>query len=309
MAPIGLGFRYLAAMYRALNPQKVTETIQRLEKRIGERFPESSLRRVCLELEIASKEADARSRWIEKPIWYMRLGLILVLLLAVLGIVASIHSLPLEWGKFSLGEMLQIAEATTNEIVLIGAALFSLFTLEARLKRARALRALYELRSIAHVIDMHQLTKDPSRNPNQNTQNSPKVPLTHFEMIRYLDYCSEMLSLVGKVSGIFAQVSRDEVVLNVINEVESLTSNLSFEVWQKISIIYAEEDREKQEEARLKAAEKLQEALATHEEHSHSYPETKTKKQKRGKEGKKQKKKKQQPEISSTVTPEETDNG
>jgi hypothetical protein len=34
-------------------------------------------------------------------------------------------------------------------------------TIETRVKRRRALRAIHELRSIAHVIDMHQLTKDP----------------------------------------------------------------------------------------------------------------------------------------------------
>ena len=49
-----------------------------------------------------------------------------------------------------------------NIIVLMGAALFFLVTIEDRLKRRRALTALHELRSIVHVIDMHQLTKDPS---------------------------------------------------------------------------------------------------------------------------------------------------
>ena len=36
-----------------------------------------------------------------------------------------------------------------------------LFSLEGRLKRRTALRMLHRLRSIAHVVDMHQLTKDP----------------------------------------------------------------------------------------------------------------------------------------------------
>ena len=46
-------------------------------------------------------------------------------------------------------------------MVLIGAAIFFLVTLETRVKRRRALAALHELRAIAHIIDMHQLTKDP----------------------------------------------------------------------------------------------------------------------------------------------------
>ena len=43
-----------------------------------------------------------------------------------------------------------------------GRALFFLVSIQARLKRRRALAALHELRTIIHVIDMHQLTKDPS---------------------------------------------------------------------------------------------------------------------------------------------------
>ena len=38
-----------------------------------------------------------------------------------------------------------------------------LVTLEVRLKRRRALAAIHELRAMAHIIDMHQLTKDPDR--------------------------------------------------------------------------------------------------------------------------------------------------
>ena len=45
--------------------------------------------------------------------------------------------------------------------IIIGAALFFLTTFETRIKRSKALDALEELRSISHVIDMHQLTKDP----------------------------------------------------------------------------------------------------------------------------------------------------
>jgi hypothetical protein len=166
----------------------------------------------------------------------------LLVLLAFSLIVFTIQQMPVQWGNFNLGELLQILEATTNEIVLIGAALFFLFSIENRVKRGRALKALYALRSIAHVIDMHQLTKDPSRDPLHDTKSSPKVALNPFQLVRYLDYCSEMLSLVGKIGALYSQVSRDEVVLSTINELESLTSNLSALLWQKITILHAEMD-------------------------------------------------------------------
>ena len=45
--------------------------------------------------------------------------------------------------------------------MLVGAGVFFLMTLETRVKRRRALEAIRELRAIAHIVDMHQLTKDP----------------------------------------------------------------------------------------------------------------------------------------------------
>jgi hypothetical protein len=240
-------------MYRLLDSQKVILTLVVLERRIAERFPDSGLRKVCQDLVQIGEESHEKVLWIARPLMPLRIGITVVILGAVLGIVASISNLPVRWGEFNLGELLQILEATTNEVVLIGAALFFLFTLETRVKRARSLKALYELRSIAHVIDMHQLTKDPSRDPNHNTSSSPKVPLTRFELIRYLDYCSEMLSLLGKLAALYAQVSRDDVTLNAINEVESLCGSLSTQLWQKIAILHAEKQVEEEQALAMKS--------------------------------------------------------
>jgi hypothetical protein len=62
-----------------------------------------------------------------------------------------------------------------------------------------------------HVIDMHQLTKDPSMGVSVagNTPSSPARTLSRFEITRYLDYCSEMLSLTSKVAVLYAQVFPD----------------------------------------------------------------------------------------------------
>jgi hypothetical protein len=56
-------------------------------------------------------------------------------------------------------------------------AIYFLLTVESRVKRRTALRALHELRSIAHVIDMHQLTKDPEQllSPAMSTASSPSA--------------------------------------------------------------------------------------------------------------------------------------
>jgi hypothetical protein len=132
-----------------------------------------------------------------------------------------------------------------NDVVLIGAAILFLITVEVRIKRARVLEALHELRSIAHVIDMHQLTKDPGRYAKDRilTAHSPSWEMTAYELTRYLDYCSEMLSLTGKVGALYAQNFKDAVVLSAVNELENLTTGLSRKVWQKIMILHKLDER------------------------------------------------------------------
>jgi hypothetical protein len=148
----------------------------------------------------------------------------------VAGLILMVTRLRPPPGSFELGQFIQVLEAGINDVVLIGAAIFFLITIEARIKRRRALRALRELRSIAHIIDMHQLTKDPER-------IDPDRPMTARELGRYLDYCSEMLSLTGKVAALYVQDFEDDVALQAVNEIEDLTTGLARKIGQKLTIV------------------------------------------------------------------------
>ena len=138
-----------------------------------------------------------------------------------------------------LGFFLQVVEAGLNDLILIGAALAFLMTVETRVKRRRALKALHELRSLAHVIDMHQLTKDPERLllPGRDTASSPQRTLSPFELGRYLDYCSELLAILSKIAALYAERFDDSVALAAIDELEALTNGLSRKIWQKVMIL------------------------------------------------------------------------
>jgi hypothetical protein len=124
-------------------------------------------------------------------------------------------------------------------VVFLGAAIAFLVTLENRVKRGRALSAINELRALAHIIDMHQLTKDPEwvLGRGEPTGVLPPRQMSRFELSRYLDYCSEMLSLTSKVAALYIQDFDDEVALAAVNEVEDLTTGLSQKIWQKLMIL------------------------------------------------------------------------
>jgi hypothetical protein len=226
-------------MYRSLNPDHIIRTIDHLRDRIEERFPGSGLGKVAGELQQIGNEAIARSQWIARPLLPLRIGIGFLLVLLVAVVVLALANLKLTKMWESLADFVQAVDAGINDIVFIGIAIFFLATLEARIKRKRALKAIHELRALAHIIDMHQLTKDPEviLSGGPATKSSPKRTMTTFEMSRYLDYCSEMLSLIGKVAALYLQQFDDPIALSAVDEIEDLTTGLSRKIWQKIMII------------------------------------------------------------------------
>ena len=54
-----------------------------------------------------------------------------------------------------------------------------------------------------------------------------------------------MLSITGKLAALFAQSVNDEVVIDAVNSIEDLGSNLSRKIWQKITMIEAAAARPK----------------------------------------------------------------
>ena len=233
-------------MYRTLAAAKIIDTLARLEQRISERFPGAGLARVCAELTEVARQTHRRSTEIARPNLWLR-GLVCLLLAAGLSLLAYVGFQLWHATKTSndLYNTLQGIDAGFNILALMGASLFILFSIEERMKRRRTLKALHELRSIIHIIDMHQLTKDPSAEVSfiEPTVSSPKRALSPYELARYLDYCSEMLSLAAKVSVLYAQSFPDPVVTDAVNDLERTSASLSQKIWQKINIVERSIDR------------------------------------------------------------------
>ena len=224
---------------RSLSPAQIVETAARLERRIRERFPEAGLVRVAAELHQTAGEAAHRVADLRRPNWLVR-GLVALLLVALAGLVGrALLGVRVAGGVSEWAPLAQTVEATINNLVFVGIAVLFLVGLEGRLKRRRSLRAIQELRSIAHIVDMHQLTKDPDRYVfgMADTLSSPLRPLSRFELSRYLDYCSELLSITGKVAALYGDGVDDPVVLGAVQQVEALATGLSGKIWQKILIL------------------------------------------------------------------------
>ena len=163
-----------------------------------------------------------RAEWIGRPVYWLRaitwlicLAILLMAIVPFYYLAEPTAPLGLEAVEGGVAGFVTVLEAGLNDIVLIGAAIFFFLTLETRYKRQRALKAIHELRTVAHIIDMHQLTKDPHRITRKqvysSTGLSPKLRMTPFQLRRYLEYCSEMLSLTGKIAAVYVQEFDDGV--------------------------------------------------------------------------------------------------
>lgn len=223
-----------------LQPEEIIHTAVALRARVEGRFPDRGIGRMASHLETLARGTVEQIRWARRPLFGIRL-VIVAGILALAGLAARILiGWRLPTGVTNLVDLAEVMDAFMNELLVVGAGLFFVFSFEGRVKRRRALTALRDLRALAHIIDMHQLTKDPARIPASDPL-SPDTPISgeeeNRELVYYLDLCSEMLAIVSKLAALYAQSLDDPVVLAAVDEVESLTSGLSAKIWQKIVIL------------------------------------------------------------------------
>lgn len=223
-------------MKRLLREDKLLETIDQISQRVGERFPDSGLSRVAAEIVQITREAMVRGEAIRRPILWLRAGLILLLVIAIAGVVMYVQTRSDQTPP--LQTVLQFLDAAKGSAAVLTALAVFLVTLETRLKRRRALQAVHELRAMAHIIDMHQLAKDPDRfdHPTKPTMVGGR-PMTVDAMGRYLHYCTELLAVVSKIGQIYVQGFPDATAQTAVDNFESLTTGLSSKIWQKLMIL------------------------------------------------------------------------
>ena len=225
--------------YRTLDADRIEATLETLQKRIDERFPNRGLSKLCKELLDLAREDKQRLAKVSQPNIWLRAGAFAAITIGAIGLAWFAMTLPGLNVDGEVSNVLQGVDAAVNTVALSGAASWFLLNLESVWRRRAVLKDLHELRSIAHVVDMHQLTKDPTQlvKGYTSTASSQVHDMTEFELMRYLDYCSEMLSLTGKLAALYMQNMRDPIVIESVNEIEDLTTSLSRKIWQKIMIL------------------------------------------------------------------------
>jgi hypothetical protein len=220
----------------------VGSTVAQLERRIGARFGERGLTKAARDLyllvDLVRGEArQSRDRLRRTTLAARATGMVIVAATLVL-LAVTLHSALVD-GPARTIEWVPLVESVINDLVFAAIAVVFLWAFPERLERRSLLRLLHRLRSLAHVIDMHQLSKDPEQVSATYTPTTQSAPhgLDADQLHHYLSYCSEMLSLTAKTAALCGEHTTDGVVLETISYIETLTTELSNKIWQKISLL------------------------------------------------------------------------
>lgn len=227
--------------YRALDPGKLKGSIEKIANQVRIVFPDSGLSGLAGDMTLVTNETIELADEIRKPMWWVRGVAAVLILLALIWPLLLAPFLDFKETFTSLAEFLEATDAGLHMILVIGAGVIFLVSWEDRIKRNKALDSLSTLRSIAHIIDMHQINKDPGFEPIEDEDSrlvdDGKTVKNDSELAIYLDFCSDMLSVIGKLGAYHLQYYQDRVVLEAVNEIESLSNGLSRKLWQKIMVI------------------------------------------------------------------------
>jgi hypothetical protein len=216
----------MADDYKRLRADRLIETADRMASKIVGRFPEASLGKVAVAVADVTRNAVATAERINRPNWALRIGLI-ALAVAIVAVAVTLAVV----GISDTRQFMEIVRVASGAGLWLSAVAVFFWTLETRLRRGKVVKALHELRGLAHIIDMHQLSKDPEcgaeADPAYNREG-----LGH-----YLNYCSEMLAILSKIGQLYVEDFPDGTTLAAVDQLEHLTSGLSQKIWQKVMIL------------------------------------------------------------------------
>ena len=220
----------------------VGATVAQLERRIHARFGERGLTKAVRDLGrlvavVQSEAAESRNR-LRRTTLGARAVSITIIAATLIALAFGLRSAVTD-GLAKTADWVPLIESVVNDLVFAAIAVVFLWAFPERLERRSLLRLLHRLRSLAHVIDMHQLSKDPEQVSPTYTPTAESVThgLDAEQLHHYLNYCSEMLSLTAKTAALCAAHTTDAVVLDTVAYIETLTTELSNKIWQKISLL------------------------------------------------------------------------
>ena len=216
-----------------LDPAKIVETAENLARGVGERLPASTLAGLAEELAAIAHATDERARQARRPIYAVRVGSVMAIGMAALGLWYLAKHIHARWEFGTITELFEATDAGFNLLVLLAGALWFCITIEARIKRKKALDFLGELREFIHVIDVTQLyyTPDLYRTDPATSHSSLNLDYT------YLLSCTQMLGVISNLAPLYTRGAAGDSILRTVSEIEMLADSITAKLHSKAGMV------------------------------------------------------------------------
>ncbi len=227
-----------------LSADRVRATVVALQERVSARFPRHHLAAVAGQLtgmvdQVSQHTRDKHLR-VARATVAARTVAAVALLLAV-GVLTLALSAVLAQRPGDVTTWIPLVESVINTAVFIAIAFLFLWAFPERRERKGLLALLHQLRSLAHVLDMHHIGLGPEQTAPDVSgapQGDPAPgELTPTQLYAYLGYCTELFSLIATCGALCAERSSDSTVLQTVSDVETLTTELSGTVYRKMELL------------------------------------------------------------------------
>jgi hypothetical protein len=216
-----------------LDPAKIVETAENLARGVGERLPGSTLAGLATELMRIARQTDERARQARRPIYAIRVASLLAISASLLGLWYLGNHIHTRWVFGTITDVFEATDAGFNLLVLLAGALWFLITIEARIKRKKALDFLEELREFIHVIDVTQLYYTPDLYKTDTSYSHSSLNLDY----TYLLFCTQMLGVISNLAPLYTRGAAGDSILRAVSEVEMLANDITAMLHTKVATV------------------------------------------------------------------------
>lgn len=223
-----------------LVPSKLTDTCQDLADRIHAAFPGRGIDgHAQFFVDRVNDIVSRQRRAIEAPRWLINISAIGGIGAVTLLIVTSFLCVRRLGDIDNLPTYLSSLDAFFTVLAATVAGGLTMRSIRHRVEQGRALKELNKLRSYAHVTDMLQITKCPTRllYSDESTRSMPDELCDVRSLTEYLSYGAELQSLTAKVAALYGDWISDAAVHAAINGIERQCADLENKSLQKVLLL------------------------------------------------------------------------
>jgi hypothetical protein len=215
-----------------LDPSRIVETAENLARRVSERLPESNLAERAVDLVGIARLTVERIQQARRPIYMIRVVSVLAIV-GLLSLLSLVRLIRIRWEFSKITEFVDLADAGFNVLIVLAGGFWFLVTLEARVKRKRALAFIGELLEFVQLVDVTQLYHTPEFYESKHGPGRTHPRFDH----TYLLFCTEMLAVIGNLAPLYTRCNLDDSVWRAASDVVMLANAIEDRLLAKAEAI------------------------------------------------------------------------